>query len=47
MIGASLVAHRKPAPDVFIYATGWTRLAVGDCIMIEDSMHGMRARPSF
>ena len=43
VISASLVAHGKPAPDVFIYAAGWMRAAVPDCVVIEDSVHGVRA----
>lgn len=43
LISASVVAHGKPAPDVFIYAAGWMRAAVPDCVVIEDSLHGVRA----
>ena len=43
VISASVVAHGKPAPDVFIYAAGWMRTAVPDCVVIEDSVHGVRA----
>lgn len=43
VISASLVAHGKPAPDVFIYAAGWMRIAVSDCVIVEDSVHGVRA----
>ena len=43
VISASAVAHGKPAPDVFIYAAGWMRAAVGDCVVVEDSVPGVRA----
>jgi HAD superfamily hydrolase (TIGR01509 family) len=43
VISASLVAHGKPAPDVFIYAAGWMRIPVTDCVVVEDSVHGVRA----
>ena len=43
MISASLVAHGKPAPDVFIYAAGWMRTAIPDCVVVEDSVHGVHA----
>jgi HAD superfamily hydrolase (TIGR01509 family) len=46
VISASLVAHGKPAPDVFIYAAGWMRASVGDCVVVEDSVHGVRAAVS-
>lgn len=34
VIRVSLVAHGKPAPDLFIYAAGWMRVAVGDCVVV-------------
>ena len=43
VISASLVAHGKPAPDVFIYAAGWMRTAIPDCVVVEDSVHGVHA----
>jgi HAD superfamily hydrolase (TIGR01509 family) len=43
LISASYVAQGKPAPDVFIYAAGWMRTPVADCLVIEDSIPGTRA----
>ena len=43
LISASFVAHGKPAPDVFIYAAGWMRTPIPDCLVIEDSIPGVRA----
>jgi HAD superfamily hydrolase (TIGR01509 family) len=43
IISASFVTHGKPAPDVFIYAAGWMRREVKDCLVIEDSVPGVRA----
>ena len=43
VVSASLVAQGKPAPDVFIYAAGWMRAPVADCLVIEDSIPGVRA----
>jgi HAD superfamily hydrolase (TIGR01509 family) len=46
VISAYTVAHGKPAPDVFIYAAGWMRKAVAECLVIEDSTHGVHAARS-
>ena len=46
VIGVSLVAHGEPAPDLFIYAAGWMRAAVGDCVVVWDSVHGVCGRRS-
>jgi HAD superfamily hydrolase (TIGR01509 family) len=46
VISASFVTHGKPAPDVFIYAAGWMRREVADCLVIEDSVPGVRAAAS-
>ena len=43
IVSASVVAHGKPAPDVFVYAAGWMRTPVADCLVIEDSVAGVRA----
>ena len=43
VVSASLVAQGKPAPDVFIYAAGWMQAPVTDCLVIEDSIPGVRA----
>jgi HAD superfamily hydrolase (TIGR01509 family) len=43
VISAQRVAHGKPAPDVFIYAAGWMRTPVKECLVLEDSEPGVRA----
>ncbi len=37
------VAHGKPAPDVFLFAARQMRAAVRDCVVVEDSVPGVRA----
>lgn len=43
VVSASYVAHGKPAPDVFIYAAGWMQASVTRCLVVEDSVPGVRA----
>lgn len=43
VVSASYVAHGKPAPDVFVYAAGWMRTPAARCVVIEDSVPGVRA----
>ena len=43
VISAARVANGKPAPDVFVYAAGWMRAAVETCLVVEDSVPGVRA----
>ena len=43
IVSAQLVAQGKPAPDVFVFAAGWMRTAVRQCLVIEDSEPGVRA----
>jgi HAD superfamily hydrolase (TIGR01509 family) len=43
VVSATYVAQGKPAPDVFIYAAGWMRTPVERCLVIEDSLPGVRA----
>jgi HAD superfamily hydrolase (TIGR01509 family) len=43
IVSASSVARGKPAPDVFVYAAGWMRAPVADCLVIEDSIPGVQA----
>jgi len=43
VISASLVANGKPAPDVFVFAAGWMRTPVAHCLVVEDSIPGVRA----
>jgi HAD superfamily hydrolase (TIGR01509 family) len=38
---AEQVVHGKPAPDVFILAAATMGVAPADCIVIEDSVHGV------
>lgn len=40
---ADLVAHGKPAPDIFLYAAGKIGVAPERCLVIEDSENGVRA----
>ena len=43
VISAAWVSHGKPAPDVFIYAAGWMQTPVENCLVLEDSVPGVRA----
>lgn len=43
VVSAKRVAQGKPAPDVFIYAAGWMRTPVEQCLVVEDSEPGVRA----
>ncbi len=43
VVSASRVANGKPAPDVFVYAAGWMRTPVASCLVVEDSVPGVRA----
>ena len=43
IVSAQMVAHGKPSPDVFIFAAGWMRVPVHECLVIEDSEPGVRA----
>lgn len=38
---ADHVAHAKPAPDLFLLAAGALGVAPADCLVIEDSLHGV------
>ena len=40
---ADHVARAKPAPDLFLHAAGALGVAPGDCLVIEDSVNGVRA----
>jgi HAD superfamily hydrolase (TIGR01509 family) len=40
---SSLVAHGKPAPDIFLYAATQLDVSPADCLVIEDSENGVRA----
>ena len=43
IVSASMVARGKPEPDVFIFAAGWLRVSPRYCVVIEDSVAGVRA----
>lgn len=40
---AEHVAHAKPAPDLFLHAAARLQIAPADCLVIEDSVNGVRA----
>lgn len=40
---ADHVAHAKPAPDLFLYAASQLGVRPADCLVIEDSVNGVRA----
>ena len=40
---ASMVEHGKPAPDLFLYAAEKMGVKPADCLVIEDSLNGIRA----
>ncbi len=41
--GADHVTHAKPAPDLFLYAANSLGVRPEDCLVIEDSVNGVRA----
>jgi HAD superfamily hydrolase (TIGR01509 family) len=41
-----LVAHKKPAPDIYIRALGMLRLPAQDCVAFEDSVNGLKSAKS-
>ena len=43
MFTASEVANGKPAPDLFLHAAAKMNVAPADCLVIEDSLNGIRA----
>ncbi len=43
VFSSSLVEHGKPAPDLFLYAAHTMGFRPADCIVIEDSPHGVAA----
>ena len=40
---AAMVCRGKPAPDLFLYAAEKMRVAPGECLVIEDSVSGVKA----
>ncbi len=46
VISATLVAHGKPKPDVFLFAAGWLKTSPLRCLVIEDSIPGVIAARS-
>ncbi|HTL90001.1 MAG TPA: HAD family hydrolase [Leptolyngbya sp.] len=38
-----IVEHKKPAPDIYLYALEKLKLNAADCIAIEDSFQGLQA----
>ncbi|HEX3673342.1 MAG TPA: HAD-IA family hydrolase [Rhizomicrobium sp.] len=40
---AEHVTHSKPAPDLFLYAASALGIAPAECLVIEDSVNGVRA----
>jgi HAD superfamily hydrolase (TIGR01509 family) len=43
IFSASQVAHGKPAPDLLLFACGAMGARPGECLVIEDSPHGIAA----
>jgi beta-phosphoglucomutase-like phosphatase (HAD superfamily) len=43
IFSSSMVARGKPAPDLFLYAAGRMGFSPADCLVIEDSVNGVRA----
>jgi HAD superfamily hydrolase (TIGR01509 family) len=43
IFSASMVAHGKPQPDIFLHAAREMGVAAGNCLVIEDSVAGLQA----
>ncbi|ABF39999.1 HAD-superfamily hydrolase subfamily IA, variant 3 [Candidatus Koribacter versatilis Ellin345] len=43
VVSAKMVARGKPEPDVFILAAGWMKASPLNCLVVEDSVPGVRA----
>lgn len=43
LYSATMVAHGKPAPDLFLYAARMLDTPPGHCVVVEDSPHGVEA----
>lgn len=46
LFSSTLVQRGKPAPDIFLYAAERMGVHPADCVVIEDSEHGVRAAVS-
>ncbi len=46
VFSAQQVEHGKPAPDLFLHAADAFNILPGQCLVIEDSPHGIRAAKS-
>ncbi len=46
VFSATMVAHGKPAPDLFLHAAQAMKTAPGDCLVVEDSTAGVEAARS-
>ena len=42
LVGGDEVAHGKPAPDIFLLAAGRLNVDPAQCVVLEDSDHGVR-----
>ena len=43
IISGTLVARGKPEPDVFLFAAGWMKTSPRNCLVVEDSVPGVRS----
>lgn len=46
VFGRELVSRGKPAPDIYLYAAAQAGISPNKCLVIEDSVHGIRAGQS-
>ncbi len=43
IISGTSVARGKPEPDVFLFAAGWMKTSPMKCVVVEDSVAGVRS----
>ena len=43
VFAGDIVAHKKPAPDIYLLALDWLGLPPGQVLVVEDSRNGLRA----
>jgi HAD superfamily hydrolase (TIGR01509 family) len=43
IVAGSDVVHKKPAPDIFLEAARKLGCAPGECVVVEDAVHGIQA----